>query len=231
MRDEQGRSLPVLTKEQNGGIVADAVTLLAEEVLGPRYAQEMPAIADVVRRVVQGSTEVAHQVYRQGGPAVESPVEDARLRRAWAVLRADTAFNDLLEILRDNFVLTAVLSEPHVARRILKFSYISDYAPNGQARASQRLRSWLGLRQTHLIFLTPTATLASSYHFELAAPRTSTSSASLSMRCRMATTPVRCSSVGRPPASGPTTRRWVMSAIWMLPTIWWTTLAWPRCQE
>lgn len=98
-------------------------------------------------------------------------MEDARLRRAWAVLRADTAFNDLLEILRDNFVLTAVLSEPHVARRILKFSYISDYAPNGQARASQRLRSWLGLRQTHLIFLTPTATLASSYHFELAAPR------------------------------------------------------------
>jgi len=172
LKDESGRSLPVLGKEPNGELALIALLHAALEALPEDISAEVfEQVAADLRRVVFDAPEAAADAL---GALIASAEGGDRWRSAiWA---SDTC-RSMLDALWLNYVLFAVLEPDTPNRRVLKYGYGDDFNldPDDQ-RFSARLRPvelFHTLRRPdrrRFLIDCPAAWRAASFHVEIAVP-------------------------------------------------------------
>lgn len=170
LRDESGRSLPVLGRQSNGELAHIAVMHAALEALqGEVSPQAFDLLSADLSQVVHSSPEQAEEAlaFFIGG-AEEDPLRS----RIWQ----DEICRNLLETLWANYVLFAVLPAGSPPRRVLKYSYGEDFTPPVKGTLGERLnpgylweRVWNPGRGYFLVQC-PGAWRATSFHLEIAIP-------------------------------------------------------------
>jgi hypothetical protein len=171
LRDEAGSAVPVLGKESNGGLAHVAVMSAALDVLPDDVPPEaFELIWSDLRQVVTSHPEAADEAL---GVFVGSAEEDETLRSA---IWQSATCRSLLDVLRSNYVLFAVIPPGGPMRRILKYSYSEDFDPGISGTLRERLAPWmLGQRlarpdRSRFRILCPGAWRASSFHAEVVIP-------------------------------------------------------------
>lgn len=172
LKDESGRSLPVLGKEHNGELALIALLHAALEALPKDISAEVfEQVAADLRRVVFDAPEDAADAL---GALIASADDGERWRSA--IWGSETC-RSMLDALWQNYVLFAVLEPDTPRRRVLKYGYGDDFPfdPDDQQLA-ERLRPGELIhrlrrpdRQRFLIDC-PAAWRAASFHVELAIP-------------------------------------------------------------
>lgn len=118
LRDEAGRAVPVLGKEQNADLAQIALVSAAYDALpGTPPNETLEVLAAELRHVVVGSPPEA-----EGALARLTDAAAGGDRWCEAIV-ADHTCRSLLDALWKNYVLFAVLAEGGPNRRILKYSY------------------------------------------------------------------------------------------------------------
>ena len=156
MRDEDGRSLPVLTREQNTFVAWSTLVAAAEALVGGQVSAE----------ILQVLWEAARSLGKKGADFRHAL--EASLSQQAQKLAREPAFDIVLADLTENFLLLAVLQERPRERRVLKLSYIEQLSARDLG-FGDRARGFLGWRPSGYIFETPAVT-DGSYHFELGSP-------------------------------------------------------------
>jgi hypothetical protein len=162
LRDEGGRAIPVLGRDQNGDVAHNALLAAAESAVkragrGPLAAR---TIADL-RAVAIGDPDEAEATASAMVRAGDEGDEEMK------VLFADDRTVFLLSVLAYNYVLLAALADLGV-RRVLKFGYDE---PLEDSRALlQRLSQGLGATSLTFSIDVPGAGRATSYHAEIVIP-------------------------------------------------------------
>jgi hypothetical protein len=170
LRDESGRAVPVLGKEQNVQLAQLATLFAAFSALPndlPHEAFEILA-ADLNRIVSAGDVE-------EGEDALGALVDRAERDRWSAIVLDDETCAALLSVLWSNYVLFAVLPRGGPNRRILKYSYSEEFTFE-RDRASLKER-WSLLKERFrrpdlekFLIECPGAGRAASLHVEVAVP-------------------------------------------------------------
>lgn len=170
LRDESGRAIPVLGREQNGDLAHIALMNAALEALGDDTPSEVfEVLAADLRQVVFAPPE-------QAADALGFFIGSAEAGDRWrATILEDETCQALLDSLWANYVLCAVLQPGGPNRRVLKYSYADEFdlslAP-GTWR--QRLAPPVLLRRysrpdrKHFIVQFDGAWRAASFHAEVA---------------------------------------------------------------
>lgn len=172
LRDEGGRAIPVLGKQQNGELAHIALLNAAANALADDLTLEIfEMLAADLRQVVFAAPAAAADAL---GFFVGSAEAGDRWRTAvWE----DNTCRSLLNALWSNYVLFAVLPPDGPNRRILKYSYGDDFnlSPESE-RIRERLaprelarRVWSPDRKPFVIEC-PGAPRAASFHVEIAIP-------------------------------------------------------------
>jgi len=173
VRDEDGRTIPVLTADETITVSTAALLAAACHAQGCELEQLEDALIASVREVVQG-----------GGDEPEVAREhDARFP---SVSRSSPVFGPILERLAWQFPVLVLLPDCVGQRRILEFSYdeavdVRDLVIDVEemqdrwigpkpARLLSRLASWLGWSPTRITVPVLSAADCQSYHFEARAP-------------------------------------------------------------
>jgi hypothetical protein len=171
LRDEGGRALPVLGKDQNGELSHIAVlnaALNAFPKLPSKDALEL--LSADLRRIVVDPPEDAFDAlaYLVGSAEAGDPLRDA-------IWQNDTC-RRLLTALSGNYVVFAVVPPGGPNRRVLKYAYGDDFTLTTEGGELDRLRPsevawrlWRPDRERFLV-LTPSAGRAASFHVEVAIP-------------------------------------------------------------
>jgi hypothetical protein len=172
LRDESGRSIPVLGREQNGDLAHTALISAALDAL-PEDVSD-----DVIQMIAADLRQVVFAPPEQAADAVSFMAGSAEAGDPWRLaIQEDPTCQALLDILWANYVLFAVLEPGGPTRRVLKFSYADDFdltPPTEGLR--QRFRPGelsRGLRETdHKYFVVECggAARAASFHAEVALP-------------------------------------------------------------
>jgi len=166
LRDEGGRSVPVLGKNQNGSLAHVALMNAALNALDETPSQdafEMLA-ADLRRVVFDPPTDAADALaYLVGGADAGDPLRKA----IWD----DDTCQRLLTTLWQNYVLFAVLPPGGANRRVLKYGYGDDFTLETETmRWRDRLHPGELLYKTtspdrrRFLIQTPGASRAASFH-------------------------------------------------------------------
>ncbi len=172
IRDEAGRAIPVLGRQQNG-VLAHIALLNAAIQAGPD-----PLPEDVSETLAADLREVATAPRAAAEDALGGLIGAAEGGDQWrAQILEDPTCTSLLDVLWANYVLFAVLPPGGPNRRVLKFSYGDDFdfrfhrlpfksriAPRELAR-----RVWRPDRRQFLIE-SPGAWRSVSFHAEVAIP-------------------------------------------------------------
>ena len=167
LRDEGGRAIPVLGKEQNGDLAHLALLSAAYDALAQEPSLEvLEMLSADLRQVVMLPPEEALDTLAY----LERAAEASDPWRAPIV--NDPICRALLWTLSQNYVLFAVLPSDGPARRILKYSYSEDFTGSIKpATRWYRLRLWLRgvwLPDRRLFIIEcPGAGRAASYHLEI----------------------------------------------------------------
>jgi hypothetical protein len=172
LRDESGRAVPVLGKDQNGEMAHIALLSAAYDALPE---QPSPDLFDVVaadlRRVVFAPPSQAED-------AVAYMIDSADAGDRWrAAIVGDPTCQSLLDALWVNYVLYAVLAPGGANRRVLKYSYgeTFQFARDAQSRTDRfsprevARRVWRPDRESFVIECFG-AWRARSFHAEIAIP-------------------------------------------------------------
>jgi hypothetical protein len=172
LRDEGGRSVPVLGKSQNGELAHIALLSAALNALPDKPSVDgFEILAADLRRVVFGAPDEASDALSSliGTAQAGDPIR----RAVWE----DETCHRLLTVLQDNYVLFAVVPPEGPNRRVLKYSYGDDFAKEmDKVQLRQRLRSAIHLDRAvrpdrqRFIVKTPGATRGASFHVEVAIP-------------------------------------------------------------
>jgi hypothetical protein len=168
LRDEHGKPVPMLSKGENGPIAGDALTVVAEEILGnppSRY------IRGRLQRMAVGEPAESRREIEGWERLAENPTYPDR--KDWRKLLASEHFRDLAQALAANFVLIAGIAPPVDSRRLFKLSYeepFGDEADDEQVAAWKRWLSRLGWRLRQIRIEVPAVNAAKSFHIEVAAP-------------------------------------------------------------
>jgi hypothetical protein len=175
LRDESGRAVPVLGKEQNGELAHTAVLSAAYDALPQPPSQDVfDILAADLRQVVFGLPDEAEA-------ALAFIAGSANSGDPWrAAILADEVCRSLLDTLWANYVLYAVLAPKGPNRRILKYSYgeglaFTSYRQNMRSRLARLAprelagRAWSPDRSQFVIEC-PGAWRAASFHAEVAIP-------------------------------------------------------------
>jgi hypothetical protein len=172
LRDESGRAVPVLGKQQNGDLAHIAVMNGAVNALPDDVTPEVfELLAADLRQVVFAPPTAAADAL---GVFIGSADAGDRWR---AAIWEDDTCRSLLTALWSNYALFAVLPRGGSNRRILKYSYGEDFdfgrASEGiRARLAPRAlarRAWRPDRRRFIIEC-PGAWRATSFHVEIAVP-------------------------------------------------------------
>lgn len=167
LRDEAGRAVPVLGKEQNGNLAHLALLSAAYDALPQEPSLEaLEMLSADLRQVVMLPPEEALATLdylaraAEAGDPWRAPIVD------------DPVCSSLLWTLSQNYVLFAVLPPNGATRRILKYSYSEDFTGSIKP-ATRRYRFQLWLRGVWLpdrrlfIIECPGAGRAASFHLEI----------------------------------------------------------------
>jgi hypothetical protein len=172
LRDESGRAVPVLGKQQNGELAHIALMNGAVNALPADLTPEVfELLAADLRQIVFAPPAAAADAL---GVFIGSAEAGDRWR---AAIWEDDTCRSLLTALWTNYALFAVLAPGGPNRRILKYSYGEDF---DLGRASEELRERLAPRELarrawrpdrrRFIIECPGAWRASSFHVEIAVP-------------------------------------------------------------
>jgi hypothetical protein len=172
LRDESGRSIPVLGREQNGDLAHTALLSAALDAL-PEDVSD-----DVIQMIAADLRQVVFSPSQQAADAVSFLAGSAEAGDPWrSAILEDPTCQALLDTLWANYVLFAVLEPGGPRRRVLKFSYADDFdltPPSEGLR--ERLRP-AALRRSlrdpdHKYFVVECggASRAASFHVEVALP-------------------------------------------------------------
>jgi hypothetical protein len=172
LRDESGRAVPVLGRQQNGELAHIALMHGAVNALpGDLTADVFELLAADLRQIVFAPPAAAADAL---GVFIGSAEAGDRWR---AAIWEDDICRSLLTALWSNYVLFAVLEPGGPNRRILKYSYGEDF-DLGRAREDLRERfaprelarnAWHPDRRRFIIEC-PGAWRAASFHVEIAIP-------------------------------------------------------------
>lgn len=171
LRDESGSAVPVLGKESNAGLAHIAVMSAVLDVLPDDVPSEaFELVWSDLRQVVSSPPEAADEAL---GVFVGSAESDDTLRSA---IWGDATCRSLLDALRSNYVLFAVVPPEGPRRRILKYGYSEDFDLGISGTLRERLAPWmLGQRlsrpdRSRFRILYPGAWRAASFHAEIVIP-------------------------------------------------------------
>lgn len=172
LRDESGRAVPVLGKEQNGELALIALLNRALDVLPSDLTKEVfEMLAADLRQVVFGAPDLAND-------ALAFFVGSATGGDRWrSSIWHDQACQRILTTLVDNYVLFAVLQAGGPNRRVLKYSYGDDFNTVAESQSlRERLsprsiarKAWRPDRRAFVV-QSPGAGRAASFHAEIAIP-------------------------------------------------------------
>lgn len=171
LRDESGAAVPVLSKEANATLAHIAVMNAALDALPTEPETDaFELLWSDLRQVVSSPPEQADEAL---GVFVGSAEAGDNLR---STIWSDEACRSLLSVLRNNYVLFAVLALSGPSRRILKYSYGEDFDLEVEGTLQERLAPWL-LRQRvakpdriRFTIECPAAWRAESFHAEVVIP-------------------------------------------------------------
>jgi hypothetical protein len=162
LRDEAGRAIPVLGRDQNGDVAYYALLGVAEyalaeadaDAVSPRTAADLRAIATGDPDDAATTATAMVRAASEGDPELSVLLEDDWMRF-------------LLSLLGDNYILMAVLEDLDT-RRILKLAY--DEALEESRSVPQRIGQGLGATPLTFQLDAPAAGRATSYHAEVVIP-------------------------------------------------------------
>lgn len=162
-RDENGASLPTLTKEQNGFLAWSVLARLAS------YEMEVEtlsaALLTTLRTISSGDTEEALAAL---GSITERAEEG---REPESRLVNGLLFMPLATDFASRFVLLCPVAGVSGSRRVIKFSYVTGFdEPSDAMSKLQRAGSRMGWIPAEFLFDAPAVGEAASYHFEFVSP-------------------------------------------------------------
>lgn len=161
VRDEDGSSVAMFTKEQNSRVAWSALVAAAELALGSAASPELQReLWDVANRPAREATTVLNRLLARRSP-------DALGAEA-AALRSSSSFSSFAKVAEDlavNFMLLVSLDPGDGERRVIKFSF--DEPPRLQ---SGSWRSRVGWEPRDYRFDVPAVGDCKSYHFEVEPP-------------------------------------------------------------
>lgn len=130
LRDEGGRSVPVLGRADNGWLAQVALLAIASEVLAADVSDEdLEQLAADFRTVVFGDEDEAYQML--AGVVEQAEAGDP----VWGAVWQNAICRELLLTLASNYVLFAVIESSTPQRRVLKYSYGEYFdLPSGLSR-------------------------------------------------------------------------------------------------
>jgi hypothetical protein len=172
LRDESGRAIPVLGREQNGDLAHIALLNAALDALPDDTSSDVfEMLAADLRQVVFAPPE-------QAADAVGFFMGSAEAGDRWrAAIVDDETCQALLDVLWANYVLFAVLPREGPNRRILKYSYADDFdlSPPSSSLRQRLSPAEIWSRATrpdhkHFIVECAGAWRAASFHAEIAIP-------------------------------------------------------------
>ena len=164
LQDETGKSLSILTRQENGFVAWSAMARIAQfeadSAFGPEKVLPEGLLRDL--KIVAGGAprEASAALHTLGGE------EDRALR---AVLHDSQFFMSLALSLAEGFLLLTRVDEPPGATRIVKFSYAQELEFPPETRR-ERLVARMGLGPAEYGFWIPAVGESESYHFEFQAP-------------------------------------------------------------
>lgn len=171
LRDESGAAVPVLGKSTNACLAHVAVMNAALKALPEELSEDaFELLWSDLRQVVASDSDEAGEAL---GVFVGSAEEGDSLRSA---IWDNETCRSLLTVLRDNYVLFAVLPPNGPTRRILKYSYSEDFDPSLGGALKERLAPWMLWQRlsrpdrSRFMILCPAAWRASSFHAEVVVP-------------------------------------------------------------
>jgi hypothetical protein len=159
LRDEQGRSLPLLTATQNGAVATAMLEALAESIL--RDGELNDEVRSILQRIA------AHEPRGAEAALLELRAATGPQREILRHLNHEPQFYALAQDLALNFAALTFLAESDGVRRIVKFAY--DERPSHGFLKGKAIEQ-LGWRASEFRFVTPSVDDAQSYHFEIEAP-------------------------------------------------------------
>lgn len=170
LRDEGGRSVPVLGKNQNGHLAHIALASAALRALPqPPSLDAFEMLSADLRRVVFDARGDAADAlaYFIGSAEAGDPIRQA----VWE----DETCRRLLTVLQENYVLFAVLPPQGAARRVLKYGYGDDLDREGtgvreKLNPLQMLVRFIWPDRQRFVIRTPGASRGISFHVEVAIP-------------------------------------------------------------
>lgn len=171
LRDEGGRSVPVLGRDDNGRLAQIAFLTTASEVLHPDASEEdLDQLAADCRTVIFGEEDEA---YGALGDFVERAQDGDRL---WGPVWQNELCRELLLTLVANYILFAVIESSTPHRRVLKYSYGEYFdLPGGFARLAElagpaAVERVMYPDSPRFLIGCPGAWRAASFHMEIAIP-------------------------------------------------------------
>ncbi len=163
LHDEDGRSLPLLSRRQNNAVGATMLCLLAEATLGRSLPEDLE---QDLRGIAMHAPDAAGEAFRSlGNPPSGCRSSDERAR-----LVEEPRMMTLAQDLTNSFLLLVPIAADPEARRVIKFSY--EERPGAEIDRSL----WRSLPETmnwsDVPLLLPASSLgaAGSYHVEIEVP-------------------------------------------------------------
>jgi hypothetical protein len=158
LRDEQGASLPMLTREQNASAAWSMLCALAHFIARERGEKLREEVVEDIR-VLTGcfSKKASESLERLWSARIGS-----RIR---TTLYEDETFRGLAEDLSSNFLLLVEVPDLKTNRRVFKYSYIERFE-----WPEFHLPKRLGWQSTYFEIEVPAVGQSQSYHFEVEAP-------------------------------------------------------------
>ena len=156
MRDEQHRSVPVLTRYQTGYATLSMLEAVATALL-PKSAGEKGLSPGLMM-------ELARLAYDADAREPEDAIGDLRKCDEAAHLLENQVFEKLCRTMASRFLLIVELDPREGARRVVRFSYLQSL--EGRLRFRQRI----GWDPTDLAVHIPAVDEAGSYHLEIEIP-------------------------------------------------------------
>jgi hypothetical protein len=169
VHDEEGKSLPLLTRHENALLTGSILTAAARQALA-KHA-DPSAKLELSEGLVAYLVSIPKRPLRRAQPFVESVLnpDDTTAypdpRVAHAIL-ADQEFRDLLALAASCCFIHVPITATPGERRILKLTYISPWI----SHVSHRLWTWLGWQAETRYLGLPNVGNAQTFHVQISAP-------------------------------------------------------------
>lgn len=162
LRDEAGRSMPLLTRDQNVRVAASALVSHAQVYLQQRHGRTLEAeIAEDLRAIAETAgphQEVVNRLFQPEGVA--------RINRE--LLARNPRLQTLVGSLAENFIVLVPITGRD--RRVIKYAY-DEPLPPSRLPWPRRTAEAFGWASSEIVWKAPSVGLSRSYHLEVEAPR------------------------------------------------------------